>query len=389
MLSFTCQSASTATDYDTIAIFPAECQNWEGWQRMRTNYFRFWVTCRRSRRFLSTAGIYVKRMKERQVSDFIIFHFPIAIPWNWQICYNNFAVLLIGFPFNFAGENLSKKPLLEDKKRVLLEKVRGNDLLLILVFNKIDLSIDVGIKCSGLLFLQLMQYDKLNELRAEFDHLSQRQDSALHQFDIPVIQDRLKVAAQEAEEESESIADQFLDGEYASLWCCVRRWYWRLIIFSGNLAVDEFIKQYMQKRSVSEEILHFPPSASSFCLPWFFENFPFISDKPSKKSQRGENPDLFVHLKFFTCDHLYICYMYPSRFSLSDSNAVCWWTKLFLHVLFNFLDVFQCGWGLTSMAPFWIIIQSHSWQSDYQNQSDDLTMVFCCAMFKTECMYML
>jgi hypothetical protein len=46
--------------------------------------------------------------------------------------------------------------------------------------------------------------------------LSRKQDAILHQFEITSLQDRLKVAALEAEEESENIAEKFLDGEFGN-----------------------------------------------------------------------------------------------------------------------------------------------------------------------------
>ncbi|ELU07709.1 hypothetical protein CAPTEDRAFT_190912 [Capitella teleta] len=75
-----------------------------------------------------------------------------------------------------ARENLNQRPILEESKKKLLEK-----------------------------------YDQLNELRTQFDDLSKKQDDVLQRYDLSTLQDRLKVAAEEAEEASEKIADEFLD----------------------------------------------------------------------------------------------------------------------------------------------------------------------------------
>ena len=60
----------------------------------------------------------------------------------------------------------------------------------------------------------VFQYDKLNELRTEFDLSCSSQDHLRQQLEPTALQDRLKVAALEAEEEAEAVAEKFLDGEY-------------------------------------------------------------------------------------------------------------------------------------------------------------------------------
>jgi ESCRT-I complex subunit VPS37 len=95
----------------------------------------------------------------------------------------------------FAKQNLEKKHLLEEKKRIVLEK-----------------------------------YDHLNNLKSQFDENSRLQDDMLKSFDSQVLQDNLKVAALEAEEKSESIAEEFLE---------------------GKIPVEEFTKSFMQHRTLS------------------------------------------------------------------------------------------------------------------------------------------
>lgn len=94
-----------------------------------------------------------------------------------------------------ARNNLSLKPVLEEKKKVLLEK-----------------------------------YDIFNEVKADYDKNAERQEQLRQFYDIRHIQDNLKVAALQAEEESESIAERFLE---------------------GKITVEEFKKNYMSKRKLS------------------------------------------------------------------------------------------------------------------------------------------
>ena len=77
--------------------------------------------------------------------------------------------------------------------------------------------------CCALVFIQ---YDHLNNLKSQFDENSRLQDDMLKSFDSQVLQDNLKVAALEAEEKSESIAEEFLEGSsdlfYAGFKYCLQ-----------------------------------------------------------------------------------------------------------------------------------------------------------------------
>ena len=57
------------------------------------------------------------------------------------------------------------------------------------------------------------QYDHLNDVRRKFEETSSKQETLRAQFDPSALQARLKVAASQAEEESENIAEQFLSGK--------------------------------------------------------------------------------------------------------------------------------------------------------------------------------
>ncbi|KAI0234873.1 Vacuolar protein sorting-associated protein 37A [Lamellibrachia satsuma] len=102
---------------------------------------------------------------------------------------------LCGGNEELARENLSKKPIFEERKKGVLEK-----------------------------------FDVLNDLRLQFDEHSQRQDVLREQFSESNLIDILRVAALEADEESEVIADSFLD---------------------GKLQLNDFIKKFLETKTLA------------------------------------------------------------------------------------------------------------------------------------------
>lgn len=68
---------------------------------------------------------------------------------------------------------------------------------------------------SAFSFCVFCQYDQLNELRNKFDASSKRQDELLEMFSPQALQDNVKVAALEAEEAAEAVAEDFLEGEFS------------------------------------------------------------------------------------------------------------------------------------------------------------------------------
>ena len=62
------------------------------------------------------------------------------------------------------------------------------------------------------MLLYFFQYDHLNDLRQKFDQSSARQDLLRNQFSTQALEDNLKVAAHQAEEQAEHIAEKFLNG---------------------------------------------------------------------------------------------------------------------------------------------------------------------------------
>jgi len=68
-----------------------------------------------------------------------------------------------------------------------------------------------------------VQYEQLNDLRVKFESSLQRQDDLHGMYDLRLTVDNLKVAALQAEEEAESVAEQFLSGTVDQHVCCLHR----------------------------------------------------------------------------------------------------------------------------------------------------------------------
>ncbi|XP_077519192.1 vacuolar protein sorting-associated protein 37A-like isoform X3 [Amblyomma americanum] len=105
-----------------------------------------------------------------------------------------------------ARKTLELKPIMEQRKHVLLQKV-----------------------------------DEVNVLKEEFEQNSQVLEAQMQAYHPSTLQDNLRVATQTAEEEAEAIAQEFLD---------------------GKLSTDAFLAKFMEKRTlghmrrVKEEKLH-------------------------------------------------------------------------------------------------------------------------------------
>lgn len=101
---------------------------------------------------------------------------------------------IVLFLEKFANENIARKTLLDEKKSVVLKK-----------------------------------YEQLNDLQVKFESSLQRQDDLHAKFDLSFTADNLKVAALQAEEQAETIAEHFL---------------------SGQMTVEEFNEKYMAARKL-------------------------------------------------------------------------------------------------------------------------------------------
>lgn len=107
---------------------------------------------------------------------------------------NDVQQKVVLFLEKFANENIARKTLLDEKKRIVLEK-----------------------------------YEQLNDLRVKFEDSLRRQDDSHSRYDLNLTADNLKVASLQAEEEAEAIAEQFL---------------------TGQITVDEFNQKYMAARKL-------------------------------------------------------------------------------------------------------------------------------------------
>ncbi|XP_061440171.1 vacuolar protein sorting-associated protein 37A [Rhineura floridana] len=75
----------------------------------------------------------------------------------------------------------------------------------------------------------LDKYEQLNQLKASFEKKMQRQHELSESCSASALQARLKVAAHEAEEESDTIAEDFLE---------------------GKTEIDDFLSSFMEKRTI-------------------------------------------------------------------------------------------------------------------------------------------
>lgn len=113
-----------------------------------------------------------------------------------------------------VGANLSYKPVLEQHRQWILEKVFKNWN----TYWNTDMEIMCTLKKGGFhnmhvhFFLKKNLYQKTEE---EFQRNQQRLMSKSEDFHPSVIQNNLKVALMEAEEESENIVEQFLESVFS------------------------------------------------------------------------------------------------------------------------------------------------------------------------------
>ncbi|XP_048385607.1 vacuolar protein sorting-associated protein 37A [Stegostoma tigrinum] len=121
----------------------------------------------------------------------LLEHF-ISLPLLKQICTDKDN--LINYIEELAKKNLQLEPKLEAERQELLDK-----------------------------------YDQLTQLRSNFEKKLQRQHELSESCSFNALQARLKVAAHQAEEESDVIADEFLE---------------------GKVEIDDFLSSFMEKRTL-------------------------------------------------------------------------------------------------------------------------------------------
>jgi len=74
-----------------------------------------------------------------------------------------------------------------------------------------------------------VQYEQLNDLRVKFDGSLQHQDDLHAKYDLNLTVDNLKVAALQAEEQAETVAEQFLSGIII------------LLVFTNNCGLNKYL----------------------------------------------------------------------------------------------------------------------------------------------------
>ncbi|XP_078404722.1 vacuolar protein sorting-associated protein 37A [Cetorhinus maximus] len=123
--------------------------------------------------------------------DLLLEHF-IGLPQLKQICTDKDD--LVNYIEELAKKNLHLEPQLEAERQELLDK-----------------------------------YDQLTHLKSTFEKKLQRQHELSESCSLSALQARLKVAAHQAEEESDVIADEFLE---------------------GKVEIDDFLSSFMEKRTL-------------------------------------------------------------------------------------------------------------------------------------------
>uniref|UniRef100_UPI00398F58CF vacuolar protein sorting-associated protein 37A n=1 Tax=Pristiophorus japonicus TaxID=55135 RepID=UPI00398F58CF len=123
--------------------------------------------------------------------DLLLGHF-ISLPQLKQICTDKDD--LVNYIEELAKKNLQLEPQLEAERQELLDK-----------------------------------YDQLTRLKSTFEKKLQRQHELSESCSLSALQARLKVAAHQAEEESDVIAEEFLE---------------------GKIEIDDFLSSFMEKRTL-------------------------------------------------------------------------------------------------------------------------------------------
>uniref|UniRef100_A0A4W3IXM4 VPS37A subunit of ESCRT-I n=1 Tax=Callorhinchus milii TaxID=7868 RepID=A0A4W3IXM4_CALMI len=123
--------------------------------------------------------------------DLVLEHF-MGLPQLKQICTDKDD--LVSYIEELAKKNLQLEPRLEAERHELLDK-----------------------------------YDQLTQLKVAFEKKMQRQHELNESCSLSALQARLKVAAHQAEEESEVIAEEFLE---------------------GKAEIDDFLSSFMEKRTL-------------------------------------------------------------------------------------------------------------------------------------------
>ncbi|XP_063776915.1 vacuolar protein sorting-associated protein 37A [Pseudophryne corroboree] len=170
----------------------------------------------------------------------LITDLPLPVPTS-EVGINGFTYKMPDLPDTFPElSELSMQQLTEmmEEEDVLLEQFMNLPQLKQVIVDKEDLVTNIAKLAKKNLQLEpiletkrqalLDKYELLTQMKVMFEKKLQRQHELSESCSLSALQARLKVAAHEAEEESDSIAENFLE---------------------GKTEIDDFLNMFMEKRT--------------------------------------------------------------------------------------------------------------------------------------------
>uniref|UniRef100_A0A8B9HGB6 VPS37A subunit of ESCRT-I n=1 Tax=Astyanax mexicanus TaxID=7994 RepID=A0A8B9HGB6_ASTMX len=165
----------------------------------------------------------------------LITDLPLPVPtFDSQTGLNGHIYKMPEIPESFPGLSEMSVPQLKDmndKDDVLLEFFASLPQLKQVSSDKEDLVNSIVAMASKWkhLFPVCLQFDQLTQMKSAFQTKMQRQHELSESCSLSALQARLKVAAHQAEEESEETAESFLE---------------------GKTDIDDFLTSFMEKRTL-------------------------------------------------------------------------------------------------------------------------------------------
>ncbi|KAM4604124.1 vacuolar protein sorting-associated protein 37A isoform 1-T3 [Polymixia lowei] len=142
--------------------------------------------------FPELSEISVSQLKDMSEQEDVLLEFFVSLPQLKQVTSDKEE--LVTSIVNMAKKNLQMEPQLEGKRQEMLYK-----------------------------------YEQLTQMKSAFETKMQRQHELSESCSLSALQARLKVAAHQAEEESEETAESFLE---------------------GHSDIDDFLNSFMEKRTI-------------------------------------------------------------------------------------------------------------------------------------------
>ncbi|XP_034628664.1 vacuolar protein sorting-associated protein 37A isoform X1 [Trachemys scripta elegans] len=175
----------------------------------------------------------------------LITDLPLPVPTTealLQVGQNGFTYKMPDVPDAFPELSELSIPQLTDmneQEDILLEQFVNLPQLKQIIMDKDDLVKSIEELAKKNLLLEpsleakrqtvLDKYEQLTQMKATFEKKMQRQHELSESCSSSALQARLKVAAHEAEEESDTIAEDFLE---------------------GKMEIDDFLSSFMEKRTI-------------------------------------------------------------------------------------------------------------------------------------------